>query len=50
MVNSETIDRVNGAVSSGKEAVVFHADGRADPTDPGSRKRECAIKVGVFLV
>ncbi|KAJ8866566.1 hypothetical protein PR048_032425 [Dryococelus australis] len=43
LVNQELLDRVNGILSTGKEAVVLHADGgtNADRDVP----RECAIKI-----
>ncbi|XP_065651499.1 serine/threonine-protein kinase RIO3 [Hydra vulgaris] len=43
MVNNETLERFNGIISTGKEAVVFHANGGklGDVTLPS----ECALKV-----
>lgn len=43
LVNQEVLDRVNGIISTGKEAVVLHADGGAgqDCVIP----KECAIKI-----
>lgn len=43
LVNQEVLDRVNGVISTGKEAVIFHADGGAgkDCVIP----KECAIKI-----
>ncbi|PSN31013.1 Serine/threonine-protein kinase RIO3 [Blattella germanica] len=43
LVNQEILDRVNGILSTGKEAVVLHADGGAgrDCIVP----KECAIKI-----
>lgn len=43
LVNQEVLDRVNGILSTGKEAVVLHADGGAgrDCIIP----KECAVKI-----
>nr|CAD7444094.1 unnamed protein product [Timema bartmani] len=43
LVNQEVLDRVNGVLSTGKEAVVLHADGGA--RDNTVVPKECAIKV-----
>ncbi|KAI4456058.1 serine/threonine-protein kinase rio1 [Holotrichia oblita] len=44
MINNELLDRVNGVISIGKEAVVLHADTNPDyPECP--LPKECAIKV-----
>lgn len=43
LVNQEVLDRVNGIISTGKEAVVLHADGGAG--QDGVIPKECAIKI-----
>eukprot|EP00041_Stephanoeca_diplocostata_P018188 m.379131 g.379131 ORF g.379131 m.379131 type:complete len:645 (+) comp20946_c0_seq1:164-2098(+) len=45
MVNANILDSVNGAISTGKEAVVFHASRHVDPDDMTSEVQEVAIKV-----
>lgn len=45
MVASGQLDEVNGCISSGKEAVVFHGVRRLDPENPDSPKQDVAIKV-----
>ena len=45
MVNAGILEEINGAISTGKEAIVFHASRRTDPRDPRSALEECAIKV-----
>jgi len=43
LVNQAVLDRVNGIISTGKEAVVLHADGGAGRD--GVVPKECAIKI-----
>ncbi|CAG9824592.1 unnamed protein product [Phaedon cochleariae] len=46
MINNQLLERVNGVISIGKEAVILHAD--ADPTFQFATEespKECAIKV-----
>jgi RIO kinase 3 len=45
LINASVIDQVNGAISSGKEAAVFHANRRPDPESNGGDATEVAIKV-----
>eukprot|EP00039_Didymoeca_costata_P027421 m.18357 g.18357 ORF g.18357 m.18357 type:complete len:597 (+) comp6292_c0_seq1:146-1936(+) len=45
LVNSGVLDSVNGSVSMGKEAIVFHGTRHVDPENPESATEECAIKV-----
>mmetsp|Transcript_23162 Transcript_23162/g.60560 ORF Transcript_23162/g.60560 Transcript_23162/m.60560 type:complete len:640 (-) Transcript_23162:67-1986(-) len=45
MINGQILDSVNGAVSTGKEAVVFHAARHVDPDDPSSAIQEVALKI-----
>ena len=45
MVNSGLLEGINGAISTGKEAVVFHAVRRLNPEDPDSPEEDCAVKV-----
>lgn len=45
MVNAQILDKVNGAISTGKEAIVFHGSRHVDPEDAGSAVEEVAIKV-----
>ncbi|KXJ27641.1 serine/threonine-protein kinase RIO3 [Exaiptasia diaphana] len=44
MVNNETLDNVNGCISTGKEACVFHANGGRKESGE-ELPTECAIKV-----
>lgn len=43
MVNNQLLERVNGVISIGKEAVILHAD--SDKTYEPPLPKECAIKV-----
>ena len=50
LVNGGFLDSVNGVISMGKEAVIFHADGGPGPQDchkpkPYNIPRECVLKV-----
>jgi len=49
LVNGGVLDSVNGVISTGKEAVIMHADGgpgpEEGPEDPMNVPKECAIKV-----
>jgi len=49
LVNGGVLDAVNGVISTGKEAVIMHADGgpgpEDGPEDPMNVPKECAIKV-----
>lgn len=45
MVNANILDEVNGAISMGKEAIVFHATRHVDPDDMSSDRENVAIKV-----
>jgi RIO kinase 3 len=45
MVNSGLLDEIHGVISTGKEAVIFHAVRKVDPEDPHSPQEDCAIKV-----
>ena len=45
LVNAGALEAMHGAISSGKEAVVFHGTRLADPENPESQPLECAIKV-----
>ena len=49
LINGGVLDAVNGVISTGKEAVIMHADGGPGPEDghenPLSVPKECAIKV-----
>ena len=50
LVNGGLLDSVNGVISMGKEAVIFHADGGPGPQDchrpkPYNVPKECVLKV-----
>jgi len=49
LVNGGVLDAVNGVISTGKEAVIMHADGgpgpEEGPEEPLNVPKECAIKV-----
>jgi len=49
LVNGGVLDAVNGVISTGKEAVIMHADGgpgpEEGPEEPMNVPKECAIKV-----
>merc|ERR1711909_21030 len=49
MVNGGVLDGINGVVSTGKEAVILHADGgpgpERDTDEPMNVPNECAVKV-----
>ena len=49
MVNGGVLDAVNGVISTGKEAVIMHADGgpgpQEGPEEPLNVPKECAVKV-----
>merc|ERR1719433_2566676 len=48
LVNGGVLDAVNGVISTGKEAVIMHADGGPGPQEsdePLNVPKECAIKV-----
>ncbi len=48
LVNGGVLDAVNGVISTGKEAVILHADGGPGPEeaeDPLNVPKECAIKI-----
>ena len=50
LVNGGLLDSVNGVISMGKEAVIFHADGGPGPQDchrpkPYKVPKECVLKV-----
>jgi RIO kinase 3 len=45
LVNNGVLEEVNGVVSMGKEAVVFHAFRRLDPEDSTSPREEVALKI-----
>jgi RIO kinase 3 len=45
LVDSGVLEEVNGAISTGKEAVVFHGTRKLDPADPESATEEVAVKV-----
>lgn len=45
MVNAQILDEVNGAISTGKEAIVFHGSRHVDLEDAASAVEEVAIKV-----
>lgn len=44
LINNQLLERVNGVISTGKEAVILHAD--SDPSYPECQlPRECVVKV-----
>ena len=48
LVNGGLLDSVNGVISTGKEAVIFHADGGPGPEEaeePYNVPKECVLKV-----
>ena len=48
LVNGGILDSVNGVISTGKEAVIFHADGGPGPEEaeePYNVPKECVLKV-----
>ena len=49
LVNGGVLDAVNGVISTGKEAVIMHADGgpgpQEGPEEPLNVPKECAVKV-----
>ena len=49
LVNGGILDAVNGVISTGKEAVIMHADGGPGPEEgpetPFNVPKECAVKV-----
>ena len=48
LVNGGVLDAVNGVISTGKEAVIMHADGGPGPQEseePLNVPKECAVKV-----
>jgi len=49
LVNGGVLDAVNGVISTGKEAVIMHADGGPGPEEgpetPMNVPKECAVKV-----
>ena len=47
-MNGGVLDAVNGVISTGKEAVIMHADGGPGPQEseePLNVPKECAVKV-----
>ena len=48
LVNGGVLDSVNGVISTGKEAVIMHADGGPGPQEsdePMNVPKECAVKI-----
>ena len=49
LVNGGVLDAINGVISTGKEAVIMHADGGPGPDEgpeiPLNVPKECAVKV-----
>ena len=49
LVNGGVLDSINGVISTGKEAVIMHADGgpgpERDTCEPMNVPKECAVKV-----
>jgi len=49
LVNGGVLDAINGVISTGKEAVIMHADGgpgpERDTDEPMNVPKECAVKV-----
>jgi len=49
LVNGGVLDAVNGVISTGKEAVIMHADGgpgpEQGPEEPMNVPKECAVKI-----
>lgn len=45
LLNAGILTKVNGAISTGKESVIFHGEGHIDPEDLDSEVVEVALKV-----